>query len=351
MSRKSLILLASLALAACLGPVDQQRLDEDGGPGADGGGSGADGGQDAGSGCTSDQQCPPGQVCDGCGASDRRCVMGCRRDDQCAPDFLCREVFCATCPCPSQCTEDGCVDKDGDGFVRSCDRKLCPGKLNCDCDDSDPAVNGRALESCNNGRDDDCNGLADKADPACQICSMPSPACTSSWDCQVGTESCMGGCCLHCPVPLPPPCGQGMCPVPNGIDPSSGCPNAPSCVTCCYCPGTYDPVCGLNGSTYSSPCEAACAQTAVLHKGACLPGEGMSCTGQAGSTSSCGPSGTMYCRDACPMCDMLMLRCTQAGVCVGDWDCPAGLKPPACPDGGVPSSKCVSQKCQYQCTR
>ena len=45
-------------------------------------------------------------------------------------------------------------DRDGDGFL------ACSG----DCDDSDPDVHPGALESCN-GRDDDCNGVADDGFP------------------------------------------------------------------------------------------------------------------------------------------------------------------------------------------
>jgi hypothetical protein len=45
------------------------------------------------------------------------------------------------------------VDADGDGYA-----------VDADCDDADPAVYPGAVEVCN-GRDDDCNGLVDDADP------------------------------------------------------------------------------------------------------------------------------------------------------------------------------------------
>ncbi|MFT4628326.1 MAG: hypothetical protein ACI8PZ_007021 [Myxococcota bacterium] len=64
---------------------------------------------------------------------------------------------------------DWWTDADGDGFgeegppVRVC---IAPGvDISGDCDDDDPAVHPDAPEMCNAGIDDDCNDLADDADP------------------------------------------------------------------------------------------------------------------------------------------------------------------------------------------
>jgi putative metal-binding protein len=67
----------------------------------------------------------------------------------------------ATCPrdCPP------CVDADGDGYCAS----------QGDCNDADPTVHPGAAEVCNDGKDNDCNGLVDCADPACAT----SPSCTT----------------------------------------------------------------------------------------------------------------------------------------------------------------------------
>ena len=62
-------------------------------------------------------------------------------------------------------------DADGDGFgnpqefSQSCNAP--PGFVmnNEDCDDNNPQVNPAALELCDNGLDDDCDGLVDTADP------------------------------------------------------------------------------------------------------------------------------------------------------------------------------------------
>ena len=66
-------------------------------------------------------------------------------------------------------------DDDGDGY---CDCPLCPANgYGClyeeeDCDDSNINVNPGADEVCDNFIDDDCNGLIDEDDPACQPLSL-----------------------------------------------------------------------------------------------------------------------------------------------------------------------------------
>ena len=55
---------------------------------------------------------------------------------------------------------DDCMDLDGDGY-------LDEAYGGADCDDTDPAVNPGAPEVCDNGVDDDCDGLADGLDPDC----------------------------------------------------------------------------------------------------------------------------------------------------------------------------------------
>lgn len=88
-------------------------------------------------------------------------------DNDCDDYVDAQDLDCAGCQNP---------DADGDDY----DGVGCGG---ADCDDSDPAVNPSADEDCDNGIDDDCNGLIDTTDPSCGKaggCSCatrtPSPA-------------------------------------------------------------------------------------------------------------------------------------------------------------------------------
>jgi len=80
-------------------------------------------------------------------------------------------------------TDDDCngqiddINADQDGvLVRACGGD--------DCDDANPAVHPGAFESCSlqgtceDGLDNDCNGLADSQDPACMSWCMPGPSST-----------------------------------------------------------------------------------------------------------------------------------------------------------------------------
>lgn len=60
-------------------------------------------------------------------------------------------------PVTASCT---CTDDDLDGAFGH----ACGGD---DCNDADPGVHPGAAEVCGDGRDDDCNGLTDDADPSC----------------------------------------------------------------------------------------------------------------------------------------------------------------------------------------
>ncbi len=55
-------------------------------------------------------------------------------------------------------------DNDGDGYMSA----YCGG-LGEDCNDVDGAVNPDAAETCDDGVDNNCNGLADAEDPACAV--------------------------------------------------------------------------------------------------------------------------------------------------------------------------------------
>jgi hypothetical protein len=110
-----------------------------------------------------------------------------------ADDSLCASDFCTTggrcsatsgciggmprdCRDGNVCTSDSCdsagrrcvstpVDADGDGApARSVGGTSCAGGT--DCNDGDPTVSPAAMETCGNGRDDNCDGRTDEGCPA-----------------------------------------------------------------------------------------------------------------------------------------------------------------------------------------
>jgi hypothetical protein len=64
------------------------------------------------------------------------------------------------------CLPEACTDADGDSYAIE-----GGGCGPVDCDDANAAVNPGAAEVCDNGIDDDCNGLIDADDPACLVCT------------------------------------------------------------------------------------------------------------------------------------------------------------------------------------
>ncbi len=293
-------------------------------------------------------------VCEGCASGEFSCVPGCRQNSQCRLNLICTgPVVCNSCPCPpGWCESDPCLDLDNDGYVQSCDPKVvCPGKKLCDCNDFNGNVNPGRAEVCNNGLDDNCDGVYEWADPVCGNCPSGQNKCTNTWSCGApGALTCNNGCCSSCPALVPPQCAAGKCAGPGGINPATGCPNAPTCVDCGACPKNVALVCGANGATFNNACEAQVAAVEVLHDGACVAGENISCNFQpVGSREPCGPNGTMYCRDACPQCAGNQQRCTQVGACARDEDCPAGNASLRCPDGGVAPERCVNHACAADC--
>ena len=144
--------------------------------------------------------------------------------------------------------------------------------------------------------------------------------------------------------------------VPGGINPDTGCQNPPTCVATdggVECTKIYSPVCSTDYATFPNLCELGVAGATLLHTGACLPGEGLSCASvSGGNTPACGNSGRFYCRDTCPQCDSAfsLMRCTQLGACVYDWDCTAQIiipPTPPLPDAGTTVGKCVNNLCQF----
>ncbi len=125
-------------------------------------------------GCTAvpdNARCDDGVFCNGsevCSLAVRGCSGGVPvRCDDANP--------CTTDACDERsraCIVTGRTDDDRDGFppVR------CPGGT--DCDDTNPTVNPGAAEVCLDGRDNNCNGRLDCAEPSCAmqpVCAACTP--------------------------------------------------------------------------------------------------------------------------------------------------------------------------------
>ena len=126
-------------------------------------------------------------------------------------------------------------------------------------------------------------------------------------------------------------------------DPGRTCDASGECAEAsCVCPALYNPVCGTNGSTYSSSCAASCAQAPVKHAGEC---------GIAGDP--CGTIRGLVCQDGfkcryddstwnAPFPDAGGL-CVEQTYCDAPTDC-AGLVHP----GAIGYWTCPANTCTYQ---
>jgi len=164
--------------------------------------------------CTSPEDCNDGNPC-----TDNYCLI----DGSCL--FVVREGACDDgdgCTVADACVQGVCqgipLDEDGDGFG--------PGVCGNDCDDTRPLVNPGVVETpywsslCQDGMDNDCDGLMDLEDTGCQQC--PPSDCDDENPCTI--DSCEGYLCVNTSVAEGTPCDdENACTVADACNEEGFC--------------------------------------------------------------------------------------------------------------------------------
>lgn len=113
-------------------------------------------------------------------ATDARRVLVMGGENPLASSILPDGTFCIDVPMPNPATYDFLIFAQSDSGVLSAsgtaaqvvfDPGAAPVPGAVSCQGTDPAGCLGATEICDNGRDDDCNGLRDDLDPACVTCA------------------------------------------------------------------------------------------------------------------------------------------------------------------------------------
>lgn len=164
--------------------------------------------------CVSDELCDDGVVCNG--------------EETCEPEFGCAAGEAIPCDDGVACTVDSCTEPSGECAHAPVDADADRhGALGCttgdDCDDTRPDVYPGAVELCD-GRDNDCNDVADDgATFDCVLGSAPV-ACTTTCG-TPGTRTCSPACALGVCAAAAEVCGNNCDDNANG-DTDEGCPTS-----------------------------------------------------------------------------------------------------------------------------
>lgn len=254
------------------------------------------------------------------------------------------------CDDGDSCTSDRCEsgscthklrDDDGDGFVAA----QCGGN---DCNDANPNVNPGHPEECRDAADNDCNGVADCKDPACDWDSdcgcVPSPGgesctngkdddCNGTVDCN--DPACVGTAACGCSASEVGLCGDGR---DDDCDGRTDCDDSDCAATpACQCASQVESC--TDGIDNNCNGLVDCADPTCVGSFACTclpPGTPEAC----GNKQDDDCDGKVDCQDldcrTSPLCKQCVAEVCDDGVdnsCDGKIDCadPACAFSPSCP--------------------
>lgn len=213
------------------------------------------------------------------------------------------------------------VDADGDGFSPP-----------SDCDDGDPAVNPTSIETCGDGKDNDCASGTDCADPQCDakscgfgaVCGASAcheQACSDGVDNDNDTlRDCADSDCASAACGVGGNCTSGVCREPTETICEDGADNDADGLIDCADPECNNSTCS-DGSACTTgevcaalSCSAGAAVTCATPPGACFSMAG-SCSPDTGLCSYAPLGASVVCDDLDPC--SLPDRCDGDGGCSG----------------------------------
>lgn len=153
----------------------------------------------------------------------------------------------------------------------------------------------------------------------CGATACPATACLL--DCPTAFARSADGCerCACRPSEVAPSCVEG-----TRCGAGRTCQGG-ACVDGCGCADTFAPVCGRDGRTYASPCEASCFGATVASRGAC-------------AAEACGQAGPCAADERCETPTGQPPRCVRVERCGA---CPTTFEPVCGADGQTYGNRCL----------